>query len=135
MLRLLYVSRSRIARNESDSQLADIIATGSSRNLVTSVTGALIFTGASFAQILEGPDAGVEEIMGSILIDPRHTDIQIIFRTPINQLTFAGWGLVSVDRHADTERQIHQIRSARAESAFDKAVSALTVWMGVAARA
>ena len=55
--------------------------------------GALLFTGARFAQVLEGPRAGVEELMDSINRDARHTDIVIIKQGDTPRRRFATWAL------------------------------------------
>ncbi|MGH1591417.1 BLUF domain-containing protein [Methylobacterium phyllosphaerae] len=64
---LLYVSR----RTCSDDDVRNIVETSQSRNAQLHITGALVASRNRFAQILEGPRAGVDELMESIRRDPR----------------------------------------------------------------
>lgn len=75
------------------------------RNGTLDVTGALIYTGARFAQLLEGANSAVDQIMASIEKDRRHE--QIIY-LPVRQRPvrrFATWAMayagpsLYVDRH------------------------------------
>ncbi len=88
---LLYVSRSRLDSLESAVQVADIVGSARPRNESLGVTGALIFTEASFAQVIEGSGAALDELMGSILKDNRHDDIRIISICEIEERRFGQW--------------------------------------------
>ena len=68
--RLLYVSRAHI--DPLGDEPRRILDVASRRNASLDVTGLLCFSGAHFAQILEGQAAAIESLMTSIRIDPRH---------------------------------------------------------------
>ena len=69
------------------------------------VTGALVFTGKNFAQVLEGRREAVEELMQSINKDERHRDVDVVAVDEIKERRFPGWSLayagpsIFVDRH------------------------------------
>jgi hypothetical protein len=64
-----------------------------SRNRELGVTGCLIFGGAKFAQVLEGPQAAVESLMRSICVDPRHAGVTILEQGLRPERRFAEWAL------------------------------------------
>ena len=102
---LLYISRCALEPERAAEQVADILATARSRNAELQLTGALIWTEVCFAQILEGPEASVDEVMAGIARDPRHTDMRVLFKRPIAERRFSDWRMAYsgtatyVDRH------------------------------------
>ncbi|WP_373490430.1 BLUF domain-containing protein [Parasphingorhabdus sp.] len=89
--RLLYISESRLGEAEVNSSVAQIVADAQIRNAALELTGALLFTGTYFAQILEGPTESIEQLMSSIKDDPRHANIIIVDRSPIEMRRFPDW--------------------------------------------
>ena len=73
--------------------LDDIVECANSRNARLGVTGALVFTGAHFAQYLEGPQDTLDELLVSIQKDERHQDIRLYEILPVNERRFEGWSL------------------------------------------
>jgi hypothetical protein len=136
MLSLLYTSRSRLSEAEASDQLRAILDAAAQRNQAAGITGALVYTGNDFAQILEGPEESVAEVMASILIDPRHTDVAIVRREAIQRRSFPNWGMALIGFDQTTALQIGAIRSAPSDDALDEAVDAVIRWMreGAAAK-
>ncbi len=93
MLALLYVSRSTMAPETAAAAVADIIAVSRDRNPARGLTGALLFTGQHFAQVLEGPVAAVDQLMATVAADPRHDDLVVVDRRPIAQRRFGRWSM------------------------------------------
>jgi hypothetical protein len=91
LIRLLYVSISRVDAAEPDTELARIVAVARERNALLGVTGGLVYTGANFAQVLEGPAQALEELMKSIHADPRHTRVDVIFSSEQPDRLFSDW--------------------------------------------
>lgn len=102
---LLYVSKSLVERLAEAEALKDIVDVARSRNAQLAVTGALIFTRAHFAQILEGSPAAVDELMVSINRDARHRDVTVVECIDIESRRFPDWSMACsgpstyVDRH------------------------------------
>lgn len=90
---LLYASRSTIPAAEAETVVEALVDVSRSRNQNVDVTGCLIFGGGRFAQVLEGEQAAVEDIMESISRDSRHTDVTILEQGIVVQRRFAGWAL------------------------------------------
>jgi hypothetical protein len=89
---LLYVSKTLLEYPEGKAELASIVAAANLRNAQLEITGALISTSSYFAQVLEGSQAAVEELMRSIDADPRHMRLKII-RTAEEPRRFTGWSM------------------------------------------
>ena len=122
MLSVLYVSRSLLDINEIDDQLWAIVDVAQERNRRLEITGALVFTGTDFAQILEGPEESVASVMASILIDPRHDDISIMRREPIARRSFPTWGMNLLDPDPAIGEHVAGIRAAESDAALAQAV-------------
>jgi hypothetical protein len=57
------------------------------------VTGALIFTGVHFAQVLEGSAPAVEILIRRIASDERHTHFDVLQDTEIDRRHFRTWSM------------------------------------------
>jgi hypothetical protein len=125
MIRLIYVSRSRIPYARMQEELDAIVKVAVGRNLANGVTGALVHTGSSFAQILEGNEDAVGGIMGSILIDPRHEDVRIVGRYPAPERRFPNWGMSLFGTWSETQAHVDAIRAAPDLSNCDAHIEAL----------
>ncbi len=130
MLSLLYISRSRLPEGaRGDRDLAEILDAAASRNLKNGITGALLHTGPEFAQVLEGPESAVVNIMGSILLDPRHDHVRIISRENVEQRSFPNWGMALVGHHPDIKATLDMIWTAPDDRTLQDAVRVLVDWM------
>lgn len=91
--RWLYRSTCRLAPEETQQTVADIVGVSISRNNSLAVTGALLFTGTRFAQYLEGPEASIIALRASILRDSRHQDVTTLIQGAYAGQLFSGWSL------------------------------------------
>lgn len=90
---LLYVSRTLLTFPAGNAEVETIVAVSLARNAGLDVTGALISTPAYFAQLLEGPQPAIAELMRSIMRDPRHTEIKILTEGDVPARRFASWSM------------------------------------------
>jgi hypothetical protein len=136
MLSLLYVSRSTLTEAESEQHLQQIVSTAVERNLRSGVTGALVYTGREFAQVLEGANAAVGHIMGSVILDCRHSDIRIVEVEPIATRFFPNWGMTRITPSTSIQLAIDAIRHASSDTELAYSSERLTSWMreGASAR-
>jgi hypothetical protein len=91
---LVYASKSLLPVGEAAAEIESIIEVATARNQAAGVTGALLYTGTRFAQLLEGEEASVLEIMASIARDPRHADVAILDQGGAVARRFCDWSLV-----------------------------------------
>ena len=91
MQRLLYVSESCIDKSVEQSTVSKIVLGAQTKNAEMSVTGALLFTGQHFAQVLEGPTEAIQVLMDCIYNDPRHRNVKVVDTSPITCRQFPNW--------------------------------------------
>ena len=91
MAKLVY--RSRAVRAMSPPELHALTAVAQARNGREAITGLMLYDQSRFYQWLEGPADGVERVMGSIRNDPRHTDIEVLDKQPVERRSFADWSM------------------------------------------
>lgn len=90
---LLYISESKIEQRNAESELNRILATAHAFNPTVGITGALVFTGTHFAQVIEGEEAVVSDLIASITRDPRHAQVNIVARDPLTARRFPDWSM------------------------------------------
>ena len=97
LYRLIYCSRNVILQPLSDAAreeaIGAILTTARRVNKANNVTGALLFTGSGFAQVLEGPREVVERTFDRISADPRHADVTVLSFTPTGRRCFPDWSM------------------------------------------
>jgi hypothetical protein len=91
MIRLLYISTTRVPH--SRAQLDAILAPSRRNNAAAGITGLLIAGGNRFLQVLEGPEAQVQEIYDRIRVDPRHFAPVILKRGAVEKRLFGRWAM------------------------------------------
>lgn len=89
----------------SDDDVAAILIHARANNRLNGLTGALIYHGGRFAQILEGPADKVRERFASIAADPRHRGVQMMRETTIHERQFPQWtmGFRPMNDHSLTQ--------------------------------
>lgn len=90
---LLYVSRSTIAPADAAVTVGAIVAVATARNPALGLTGALLFTGMHFAQVLEGPAASIDTLMESLRADSRHDSLLVVDRSIVPARRFDSWSM------------------------------------------
>jgi len=98
-IRTIYKSRCTRA-NASDWQ--SILASARRYNPQHGITGALFCDGSNYVQVLEGEASVVDTLFLHINDDPRHDDVVLLMREPIETRMFADWamGFVEIERFA-----------------------------------
>lgn len=93
LVRLVYASESRLVEVNRRMELARMLATAQRLNADNHVTGFLLATPGAFAQVLEGEAENVAETYGRIVVDPRHANLRLLAREPIERRGFADWSM------------------------------------------
>ena len=93
LVSLLYVSRSTGLPGAVKDNVKAIVATARARNPGLGLTGALLFTGEYFAQVLEGTAATVDQMMAIVARDHRHDRVMVVAREPIVGRRFNKWSM------------------------------------------
>jgi Sensors of blue-light using FAD len=111
---------SHAARPETDASLAELVRQCATLNARAGVTGVLAYADGRFAQIVEGPRDGVDEVLARINDSRRHRDITVLGEASIESRAFPDWPMQWVHEAdaADLERigigmRIGTVRAAR----------------------
>ena len=94
VLAILYVSTASILEDRREAALERIVEQATSANTRAGLTGALMFSGNRFAQMLEGPSNALDALMERIAADPRHCEVTILFHGAVAKCQFKSFSLV-----------------------------------------
>lgn len=129
MLSLLYLSYSLLPDETADHEVQNIVDTSVVSNKSASLTGALIFTGVNFCQLLEGPEATVRRLMESIRIDTRHKDISVVHEEALSDRRFGSWSMAYQGRSTFVSGHLMDLISASVEAERAKSVKLIISMM------
>jgi hypothetical protein len=89
---MLQVTYSSLADDGLGSEdVFGIIETSTRNNGAAGLTGFLIFSDHRFFQVVEGPEAAIEDLLRRLEADERHHSITILNRREIDESTFPRW--------------------------------------------
>ena len=100
--RLIYRSHSKLA-DKDEAGLAEILRVARSNNASLGITGALMLYDDWFAQVLEGPQAAVENLYARIKKDSRHDAIRLNEAGPVAKRLFGKWAMAVVAEHHEPD--------------------------------
>jgi len=92
--RLTYVSKSTEPA-EAVMAVSDILEQSVRNNRRNNITGALAFTPSRFAQVLEGSHGSLDVLLLKLAMDPRHYDMIVLDRIPIQHRLFDDWAMIA----------------------------------------
>ena len=105
LVQIVYVSRSTFTTMPAElgiePSVARILAQSRVNNARRGLVGALYFGDGCFFQCLEGRTEDVERLYAALLRDPRHTDLKVLVRRPIERTSFAAWSMKYVPLDAE----------------------------------
>ena len=98
LYRLVYQSLCALHDTEASllAEVEDILAASRRNNERRGVSGALMFNGTHYAQVLEGTREAVEATFETIQLDPRHADVMLLSFEPVDARLFAHWSMAHV---------------------------------------
>lgn len=123
---LLYVSHSRIPDQDASGSIQEMVAAAKVRNRRLNVTGALLFTGKHFAQIIEGERESVELLWADIQRDPRHDKLVLLEHSTQPKRRFADWTLAFSGPSEIMTRQVARLSHDRSEAQYRRTAQWLT---------
>jgi hypothetical protein len=91
IFRLIYSSKA--APELAAADLEDMLKESRVRNRARGITGVLVFVDGVFLQILEGEEKNVLDLMRTIALDPRHSDIKVFHEEECKERAFADWNM------------------------------------------
>ncbi len=94
--RLVYRSDA-VSPTDGPMDLSEIVAVSVRNNGRRRVTGALAHQAGTFVQVLEGDAETLTALMEAIEADPRHRNVRVLARWPVQAQLVLGWAMVLVD--------------------------------------
>lgn len=95
MEQVVYTSSASATVSAAD--VFDIVQVSARNNPDREITGFLVFTGGAFLQLVEGPAARLDELLGTLARDARHRDIEIVLRRRVSARSFPEWKMRRFD--------------------------------------
>ena len=126
MERLLYISESQIEPTNAQPVVTQIVSRSVHNNAQKEITGALLFTGTHFAQILEGTPRSIEQLMSVLIEDPRHQNVRIVERSPISSRKFPDWKMAYFGPSQFVSRHVLRLLNENTQSEQRRATEWLT---------
>ena len=83
--------------SEGPMDLSDVVAISVRNTGRRRITGALALHAGVFVQVLEGEPEVLTTLMAEIEADPRHRNVRVLARWPVQAQLFVGWAMVLVD--------------------------------------
>jgi hypothetical protein len=77
----------------SSAELLDLLLQCRENNKAIGVTGMLLYGNGVFLQAIEGEDDVIDDLVTKIQDDPRHEEIQMLKRKPIEEREYAEWSM------------------------------------------
>ncbi len=114
--RILYCSRNCMSGSidEQKSEIEQILATSRRNNGTQGITGALLFNGGFFAQVLEGPMDRVESTFERIQRDMRHDDISLLECGNVPSRDFPEWSMAYARGASEDTARFSDLNLAKA---------------------
>ena len=96
--RILYKSTSRVGGSASDVRqgLDDIVRVSAAANAASDLTGALLFAGSVFIQVIEGPMEPLEACFERICCDLRHREVRLLKLAQVDRRAFGQWPMLDI---------------------------------------
>lgn len=92
--KLIYTSS--MSRHCTLEEIDNILNQSRTRNTDKNITGVLYYSNQFFFQCLEGELSDIEQVFQSIAQDKRHTDVQLVDISTIDNREFGDWSMAYV---------------------------------------
>jgi hypothetical protein len=114
---LAYISKNVIPGTPEavKAEIRDILEAARRNNPALGVTGALLYSGGYFCQVIEGPQAVLEDLFETIQMDPRHGEVSVLHFDPIETRSFGEWAMALAGIEDAQRVDIEGIRASKDE--------------------
>ncbi|MFN3932186.1 MAG: BLUF domain-containing protein [Brevundimonas sp.] len=106
--RLVYVSTAS-SRQDVTGQAAKIAEEAKSYNQDNGISGALVGHEGHFIHALEGEPSVLDRLLKRLEDDPRHYDLVLVDRWPVDDRLFDGWAMAGVAMDSGTRADLEAL--------------------------
>jgi hypothetical protein len=93
LLRVMYMSAAKFDAAQPDSLVQQIVDAATIANAAMAITGALLFDGRRFVQVLDGPEPALSSLIDRISVDRRHHRVVFLKRKRVDRRLFPDFSL------------------------------------------
>ncbi|HEX8467301.1 MAG TPA: BLUF domain-containing protein [Allosphingosinicella sp.] len=111
---LTYTSRARLDLGDED--VAAIHDTARHLNALDGISGLLLFDGSRFLQIVEGTEDAIDNLVGRLRMDPRHSAFEVRDERYVEQRSFPDWSMELVRVSAGYKNAKSEVATALPEA-------------------
>lgn len=117
LFRLAYISKNAFVgtAEEQKENVQSILDVAQRNNKKTDVTGALLWSGDYFCQVIEGANDSLEDLFETIQMDSRHNEITVLHFEPIDRRSFSEWAMAMAGNEPTMRFDIEGIRASKDE--------------------
>jgi hypothetical protein len=108
MIQMSYLSQASVPM--SADQLLALLMQCRTNNVSRGLTGMLLYGNGTFLQVIEGDEAVVDRLLGTIEADPRHVGMRRLSRKTIEHRQYADWSMGFERVTDDGLRQVDGLR-------------------------
>ena len=114
---LAYISKNTIrgAADQIKNEISKILSAAHKNNPAIGVTGALLYSGGYFCQVIEGPEEVLEELYETIQMDDRHGNVTVLHFEPIEARGFSEWAMALAGIEDNMRFDIEGVRASKDE--------------------
>lgn len=111
---LTYFSKSNLIGNVDlvKQQINQLLVVAQKNNSAKAITGALLYSGGYFIQVLEGRQQDVEEVFELIMCDQRHSDVTVLTNKHLALRSFSKWSMALVGVTEDMPEALSSLLAA-----------------------
>lgn len=111
--RITYLSVSTVCADELEDVIQNICDVAARHNPRAGITGILTFHTGNFAQILEGSERELRELMSRIAADQRHCELKVITDGAIPSRRYHNWSMAYLNPRRFLRDQVEAITARR----------------------
>lgn len=117
MYRITYISKSALNGDKAQIQaeVERILNSAHANNPEMGVTGALLYSGGYFCQVIEGEEENLEELYETIQMDPRHSNVTILTYEECDERIFADWSMAYAGISEEDRLDLDGIKDSKDE--------------------
>jgi lipase chaperone LimK len=114
---LAYISKNAFVGTleEQEKNLRSILGFAQRNNALLGVTGALLYSGGYYCQIIEGDRDVLENLFETIQMDRRHNEITVLHFEPIELRSFSEWAMALAGNEDAMRFDVEGIRASKDE--------------------
>lgn len=120
---LAYISKNNIAGDAATlrKEIETILVAAQTNNQRAGITGALLFSGGYFCQVIEGDKDKLEELFETIQMDARHSEVTVLEFEPVAERGFPAWTMAFAGMEETMRFDIEGIRASKDQLAMHEA--------------